>query len=1108
VPLSGADNEPIKDDMGADLDFFQEAYHAKSYSPIGKKKIFVTVDARNERLRTDLNVDWTPTRMEQGAFSPMSLNKIDDPSLSYNGGDKVPAIGAPIYIPDANSKTLYGSARMQVDQKGYDIYFRPVFKSDLIEFDIGGGYDPVSGTGADASLGRSEQFIFHVPGPSVGYLTWDGFYDESNIRIVFKNIGHFQFILGGMSYMQFYESAYYKQFTEDEKELFSSTLIEDGGVGQMLGDSQAPNRIYRDYFFELETPYTPKECKLMNTSAKILQGDISSKFLFHSTKYQEIASIDGLALLQERQLPCFYSYLSEYTAMQDSLAIGGKGPKKKNKSADGSDYSLGGHYDQLTLGGLLPYDSIPFFTTKPGHQKLSKVDLVDLQWKQSKGEMFRINRGTEEEIKQGYKTEFDSTEYSDSYNKGAPYFENFARAFPSLISDPSGGEYDEESIQAGYAAAADSALATNYEYLQAKAFHIQEYNKSIIFTRNNMKYARDYNDKITAFPMHVRLEIPNGSNSKFGATLETLGLEDEFLDMVVSAAEAEMNGTEQDPSLVSQVALDQGVHNVVPPGMFADGYGYEESFEMQDQQSYRLYDIDAFITSIQNGTFPLSAPPVSERNYVGPGGYHAYSKTLSDKKSNSLGYQDVLKSLIFKSKIENFQKNNFRSYKELLFGKPAYKEIVGYRVAKHLVSADGAVNPFPIQNMFFMNKEDVDKIVYYDTQLKYKQKYKYVVYAYVFVIGNKYTFPSTINWNVTGVKADRHEAESEANSKYVAVLPDDPNVNQDMLDSLGVHKDDVQYALDQNDSYEDVFAQYGDVFSAKAYYKTVEVYNMVSPVVIEIPYYDFSGDYEHQLIMDDPPLHPQVTFTPYREINNRLLITLETTTGDYSAKPVAILPEDDEYFDLVRLSQNKSSTEPVDCNAEDSNSAYQVFRIGPGPDGITQRPFKYADFEEHLHLTNATNTSLYAFDDTLERNKVYYYTFRAIDRRQGLSNPSPVYKVEMVGDPDYNLSYPRISVYNFEDSLPKKQKKTLRRYLHINPALEQITVDEEKSGFLFEDSANTIDAPVIGVAKESMVGNKHTDAIEKKFKIRLTSKSTGRKIDFNVKFVHRHVKNV
>jgi len=74
--------------------------------------------------------------------------------------------------------------------------------------------------------------------------------------------------------------------------------------------------------------------------------------------------------------------------------------------------------------------------------------------------------------------------------------------------------------------------------------------------------------------------------------------------------------------------------------------------------------------------------------------------------------------------------------------------------------------------------------------------------------------------------------------------------------------------------------------------------------------------------------------------------------------------------------------------------------------------------------------------------------------------------------------------------------------------LEQITVDGESSGFDAMDSADTYDAPVIGVAKESMVGNKYATGIEKKFKIRLTSKATGRKIDFNVKFVHRHVKNV
>ena len=1094
MPLSGADNEPTISEPDGNLELFQEAYHAKNYSPIGKKKIFVTADARDERLRADLDMNWNPARMEKGTFSLIGENKVVDPSLSYNGGDKTPPVGQPIYIPDAYAGgNLYGTSRIRVPNKSYDLYFRETKASSLSVYDIGGGMDPDSGIGVDASLGRTEEFIFWVPGATEAYLQWDGVYDETNIRYVFKNIGHFQFILGGMSYMQFYESEYYKHFSEDERTLFSNTMTDEGGVGQMM--PATPNKIFRDYFFEIETPYTPKEVKMMNSSAKIIQGDISSEFLFHSPKYNELASIDGFFLLQERHLPCFYSYLSEFTAMQDSMAMGGKAPKNKYGQSDSSDYSLGGHYDQMTLGGLLPYDSIPFFVTKPGHQKLSKLDLVDMQMKQG---FARLPNGAREQ--------FSSTEYSDSYNKGAPYFENFALAFPSLVSEGA-GEFEEETPQGMYGSDLDM-ITTDSEYLAAKAFHIQQYNRSIIFTRNSMKYARDYNEKINVFPMHVRLDIPNGSNSKFASYLETLGMEDEFLDMVVSAAEADMLGLDQDGSLVSEITFDQGVHNVAVPDQYSDlNTSYDEAFEMKDENAYRVYDLDQFLMKIKNG-MPMTQGPASERNFVGPGGFHSYSSKLASKNSNSLGFQDILKTTLFRSKLVNLQKNNFRSYKDMLLGKSAYKEIVGYRVAKHLVSADGVVNSLPIQNMFFMNKEDIDNIVFYDTQIKYKQKYKYVVHAYVFVIGNRYTFADVANWNTPSVTTDVLEAETEASDKFVRVIPEDGAFNQDMLDTYGIKLEDIQH----QEAYGDVDAEYqldGDMLkSAKAYYKTLKVYNMVAPAIIEIPYYDFSGEYEHQLVLDDPPLHPQVTFTPYREINNRLLITLETTTGDYSAKPVIILPEDEEYFALAKLSQNKNDNEPLKCNAEDSNTSYQIFRIGPDQNGNTPKPFRYSDFEEHLHLTAPTETSLHAFDDVLDRNKVYYYTFRAIDRRGGLSNPSPVYKVEMVGDPDYNLSYPRISVYNFEENRPKEQKKSFRRYLHINPTLEQITVDEETSGFSYEDSADTGEAPTIGVAKESMVGNKYAAGIEKKFKIRLTSKATGRKIDFNVKFVHRHVKNV
>ena len=1091
MPLSGDNNGPLN---GNEMqDFFEEAYHAKNNSPIGKKKIFVNLDPQNERMRADLNMNWTPARMEQGAYSLMNSNIVTDETLAYNGGDKVPQIGQPKYIPDAYpGGNLYGTVKISVQDKGYDLYFRETKDSDLAAFDIGGGMDVDSGIGVDAKLGRAEEFIFWVPGEGASYLQWDGVYDETNIRYIFKNIAHFQFILGGISYMQFYESEYYKHFSEEEKILFSNTMPDEGGVGQMQG--QIPNKIYGDYFIELETPYTPKEVKMMNSTANIIQGDIHTKFLFHSPKYNEIASEQGLFLLHETHLPCFYSYLSEYTAMQDSMALGAKAPKNKDGQADSSDYTLGGHYDQLTLGGLIPYDSVPFFITKPGHQKLSMVDLVTMQ--QSQTTLF--SRGPMKD------SILENSEYSDSSKQGAPYFENFAIAFRKM-STGGEGEFEGQIATQGLYSDPDS-LSDNY--LEAKAFYIQQYNRSIIFTRKNMKYARDFNEKINVFPMHVKLEIPNSSNSVFASCLEELDMESEFLDMIVSTAEQDMLDVEIVEEAITSLTYNEGVHNIVPPTF--EEFKYDESFELKDQQVYRAYNIETFLDKIDSGIPPV-AGGIEERNFVGPGGYQSYSKKLKDKDANTLTFQSILKTTLFKSKLANLQKKNFRSYKDLLLGKTAYKEIVGYRVAKHVVTGDGVVSPNPIQNIFFMNKEDIDKIIYYDTQIKYNRKYKYIVHAYVFVVGNRYTFPDAINWNTPTVVTDKHEAETEASDKFVRLIPDDPTLNQDVLDTLGVKAEDL-YLHDAD--YKGDQIQQGQVqvtdtmYAAKAFYKTLKVYNMVSPVIVEVPYFDFSGEYEHQLVLDDPPLYPQVTFTPYREINNKLLITLETTLGNYSAKPVAVLPTDEDYFALARMAQNKNDMEPLEYNAEDSNTSYQIFRIGPNPDGNTPPPHKYSDFENHLYLTTTTETSLQALDDTLQRNRTYYYMFRAIDRRGGISNPSPVYKVQLVGDPDYNLSYPKVSVYNFQENKPKKQKKSFRRYLHINPALEQITVDGESSGFDAMDSADTYDAPVIGVAKESMVGNKYATGIEKKFKIRLTSKATGRKIDFNVKFVHRHVKNV
>ncbi len=92
---------------------------------------------------------------------------------------------------------------------------------------------------------------------------------------------------------------------------------------------------------------------------------------------------------------------------------------------------------------------------------------------------------------------------------------------------------------------------------------------------------------------------------------------------------------------------------------------------------------------------------------------------------------------------------------------------------------------------------------------------------------------------------------------------------------------------------------------------------------------------------------------------------------------------------------------------------------------------------------------------------------RTVDVHGHLSNPSSVYEVEMVSD--HGASYPIIKVYDWTSAIEKQtsEYKNMKKTIQVIPNLGHFYIDDE----------NPIQANKFG----------------KTFKIRLTSKHTGKK---------------
>ena len=228
--------------------------------------------------------------------------------------------------------------------------------------------------------------------------------------------------------------------------------------------------------------------------------------------------------------------------------------------------------------------------------------------------------------------------------------------------------------------------------------------------------------------------------------------------------------------------------------------------------------------------------------------------------------------------------------------------------------------------------------------------------------------------------------------------------------------------------------------------------------LVEVPYYETPV----MAAVDHPPIHPNVDIIPYKGVNNKVLINLSCNIGEYKAPIMPLLAGDDittmeegkawialmereygvDYITaLVYILQGKEIT----FRSDDMASEFEIWRI-------EKRPESWGDFMTHPSSfvqkipTNGLGAVSF-IDNNMTPNKKYYYTFRTKDAHGHLSNPTPVYRIELV-ETD-GVVYFLMDIVEVKP-LEKRRtyKKSGRRYLHVMPVLDQTLINEEKSNLL------------------------------------------------------------
>ena len=265
--------------------------------------------------------------------------------------------------------------------------------------------------------------------------------------------------------------------------------------------------------------------------------------------------------------------------------------------------------------------------------------------------------------------------------------------------------------------------------------------------------------------------------------------------------------------------------------------------------------------------------------------------------------------------------------------------------------------------------------------------------------------------------------------------------------------------------------------------------------IVEVPYYRYKNR-----LLDSPPVMPDVDLIPYRGVNDKIKINFSGNVGRYNLQPEIISMAESRVNSELRKAQDRLESEPIRYESDDHSSEFEIFRV-------TRHPHSYKNFAGKKIKTVLTDVDAdtpqkatsASFVDSLDPNKKYWYTFRSVDNHGHVSYPTPIYQVEMVDD--HGTVYPLIKVVDVAPRTPKIPAKIFKRMMQIVPTFGHGILNEEKSGLMNATSVADRwdkDTLFLGVEEESLWG--------KKFKIRLTSRKTGRKMDVNVVFEHQHLK--
>ena len=508
--------------------------------------------------------------------------------------------------------------------------------------------------------------------------------------------------------------------------------------------------------------------------------------------------------------------------------------------------------------------------------------------------------------------------------------------------------------------------------------------------------------------------------------------------------------------------------------------GVLEDIETNDNTSLRRVDLMGMLSYCYNnydsmtsnsvfmGSGSFASRAASDPYTYGPEGIDAILDTMNEV------YQAVKLNFDNGGLLSTTGYEMYPLLKRIRDRDDSQPETIAYKVCKYLGDVpEQSPTVKPIQEYWIFNRGDEDPkdIELLDSQIKYDTQYTYKIYAYVAFSSLQYTYS-----DMAMSQQISYKPEGQTAAKFCLRFVDGSGAPTSKLfeyetapttaSAENLYYGDDQYLADFNITFG----------------PTVKIY--------EVPVYS-----KVLSVVDHPP--PRIDAEPYQVLNDSQKIGFRLNVESFvpTVTPTAITSADGELLSRYTLSNELNSTDEIQADTNSEVRFIEVYRL-------PKKPTQISDFDGSLISTidlrignTDTSHNITHYTQKIKTNQKYYYLFRALNEHLVPGHLSEIYETELVNDGGYKYAtFETINEKDLKPPNPSTPSKHFKKLFQVTPNLQHVLLSTDNADFAQSAASQLSDGNI-------QVGQADTPLWDKEFKIRLTSKKTGKKVDLNITYV-------